>query len=219
MAICVLVFLATMAVGAEEIGVRFGVVPLAIAEGEIWRLLTSAFVHAGLLHLGFNLLVLFMLGPPLERMLGHARFLALYLISALGGATMSYLLLPPVSISIGASGAIFGLMGALVVAGGRFGYDVRQVVFLTAINLVISFVLGSFIDWRAHVGGLVVGAATGAVMAHAPTRFGATYQVVGCGAIVVALLALGAWRTDAVRTEPLPSLSTSSPQLGRTTPV
>lgn len=203
MGLCVAFFLMAVAGGVQAAVVNWGMMPLAIAEGEAWRLLTSAFVHASIVHLGFNMLVLYLLGPSLEMILGHVWFLVLYLLSALGGTTMSYLLLSPAGVSVGSSGAIFGLMGALVVAGRRFRFDVRQVVILLAINLVIGLALGSFIDWRAHFGGLLVGTATAAVIAYAAGRHKDWYRAAGCLLIALALTSVVAWRTSALGVEPV----------------
>lgn len=195
MGLCVLAFLWSSAGGLSPAVGQFGLIPAGVADGEYWRLLTSPFLHAGIMHLGFNMLVLYMLGPTLEMVFGHMWFLVLYLMSALGGATLSYLFLDPFGASVGASGAIFGLMGALIVAGRRLQYDVKQVVILLLINLAISFILGSFIDWRAHLGGLVVGSLVAVLFAHGPRRRPVLYRVVGCVAILAVLVGTVGWRT------------------------
>jgi len=133
--------------------------------------------------------VLFALGPVLERVLGHGRYLTLYLIAALGGGVASFWFSSVNAVSVGASGAIFGLMGALVVAGRRLRYDIRQVLILLAINLVIGFIAPG-VDWRAHLGGLVTGAAVAAVFVLAPRAHRLTWQLLGIGAILGALILL-----------------------------
>jgi membrane associated rhomboid family serine protease len=133
------------------------------------------------------MLVLWMLGPQLERVLGHTRYLVLYLVAGFGGAVASFWFSDVSIVGIGASGAIFGLMGALVVVGRALRADISQVIVLIAINVVIGFVAGG-IDWRAHLGGLVTGALVAAVFAHAPARQRVLWQVVGVGAIVVLLV-------------------------------
>ena len=141
----VVVFLAQYSMGINAIAERFGMWPVGIALfGEWYRLLTSAFLHGSFLHIAFNMYVLFALGPTLERILGHGRFIILYLSAALGGSVASYCFSDIATVSVGASGAIFGLMGALVVAGRRLRYDVTQVLVLLAINVVIEI-------GRAHV--------------------------------------------------------------------
>lgn len=133
-----------------------GLHPPAVTSGEWWRLLTAAFLHGSLLHLGFNMLALWLLGVQIERFLGSKRFLILYFASALGGSFASFYFSPPATFSIGASGAVFGLMGAFVVIGKKKRVDVSQVLVLLAINIALGFTV-SGIDWRAHLGGLITG--------------------------------------------------------------
>jgi membrane associated rhomboid family serine protease len=104
------------------------------------------------------------------------------------------------TVSVGASGAIFGLMGALVIAGQRLRYDIRQVLILLGINIVIGF-LAPNIDWRAHLGGLVVGALVAAIMVLPKRRHRIALQTLGLVSLGVVLLALAAWRTNAIVTE------------------
>ncbi len=144
----------------------------AVADGEWYRLLTSAFMHYGVTHLLFNMYALFVIGPPLEKWLGRSRFIALYALSALGGSVLVYLLSPLNAATAGASGAIFGLFGASFVIGKRLNLDVRWVVGLIAINLAFTFVIplmgGQNISWQGHVGGLITGALVAAAYAYAP---------------------------------------------------
>lgn len=196
----VAVFLIQLVVGIDTVAGNFGMWPVAVAaNGEWFRLMSAAFLHGSFLHIAFNMYVLFALGPALERILGHTRFLVLYLVAALGGGVASYAFSDIRSISVGASGAIFGLMGALLVAGRRLGHDIRQVAMLLAVNVVIGFIAPG-VDWRAHLGGLVAGAAAAAVFVYAPRSRRTMWQVLGIGAIVVLFIALGAWRTADIRT-------------------
>ncbi len=134
----------------------------AVAAGEWWRIFTAALLHANFLHIGFNMYALYLFGPRLEQQVGSPAFAALYVASAATGGLVSYLLGDPNQISIGASGAIFGLFGAWLVAswkmrhtpGGRALFN--QLFVLLAINVAIGFLPG--IDWRAHMGGLAAGA-------------------------------------------------------------
>ena len=198
-AICVAAFGYEYLVGIDQVANTYGMYPPDIAmNGEIYRLLTSAFLHGSLLHIGFNMLVLWTIGPQVERVLGHVRFLVLYLLAGLGGAVASYLFSAPGTVSVGASGAIFGVMGALVVAGRRLGYDIRQVAILIVINIVIGFAPGGGIDWRAHLGGLVTGAGVAAVMVYSPRRSQVLWQVLGVLAIMGLLVVLTMWRTAAL---------------------
>jgi membrane associated rhomboid family serine protease len=133
-------------------------IPIAIAQGEWWRLLTSTLLHGSILHLLFNMYALYWLGPQLERSLGHVRFAALYILSALGGSVASYWFSDLRTVSVGASGAIFGLITATIVIGREMRTDVSQLIVLLGLNVVIGF-LQSGIDWRAHFGGAITGAA------------------------------------------------------------
>lgn len=140
---------------------------VGVASGEWYRLLTSAFLHEQFLHIAFNMLGLWFLGPPLEAALGRSRFIALYLVSALAGSTLSYLLAAQNQLSLGASGAIFGLFGATAVLMRRLNYDMRPIAVLLAINLVFTFTWAN-IAWQAHIGGLVAGSVMAYAMVHAP---------------------------------------------------
>lgn len=162
--ICAVLFVAVTLLDLAGGLQRWGMWPLAIAlDGEWFRLVSSVFLHAGWLHIAFNMYVLFILGPPLERVLGHGRFLTLYLLSGIGGAVASYWFSPVNTLSVGASGAIFGLMAAWIIVGRRLDRDVSQIIFLLGINVVLGFVLGG-IDWRAHLGGAVTGALVAVVL-------------------------------------------------------
>ncbi|MDQ3431890.1 MAG: rhomboid family intramembrane serine protease [Actinomycetota bacterium] len=142
---------------------------IGVAAGEYYRLVTVAFLHGTFLHLLLNMVALFLFGPQLEAVLGRGRFLALYVVSALGGSVASYLTAAPNQSSVGASGAVFGLLGALLVISRKLRYDARAVLVLLGINLVLGFLIPR-IDWRAHLGGLVAGAALAVVFAYAPQR-------------------------------------------------
>ena len=153
---CISIFVLSLLLGSFALA--FGMIPVAIAQGEWWRLLTSTLLHGSILHLLFNMYALYWLGPQLERSLGHVRFAALYILSALGGSVASYWFSDLRTVSVGASGAIFGLITATIVIGREMRNDVSQLVVLLGLNVVIGF-LQSGIDWRAHFGGAVTGAA------------------------------------------------------------
>lgn len=129
-----------------------------------WRLITGMFLHAGFWHIGLNMLALWMIGRILEPMLGHGRFLALYLISGVGGFVFVSLIAFSTPV-VGASGAIFGLLGALLVIGRHIGADLTGILIVLGINLVIGFLPGFQISWQAHVGGLLAGALVGFIYA------------------------------------------------------
>ncbi len=148
-------------------------VPL-LGESQPWRFLTSAFLHSPgqILHIAFNMVALYSVGPFLEASLGRWRYLALYLLSAVGGSVMYLLLASPYDASwftilVGASGAVFGLFGAVLVVLRRVGRSAGGIVGVLLINGVLGFVLPG-VAWQAHLGGLVVGAALGAAFAYAP---------------------------------------------------
>ncbi|MGN6793796.1 MAG: rhomboid family intramembrane serine protease [Streptosporangiaceae bacterium] len=169
---------------------------VGVALGDWYRLISSAFLHEplntgfGIFHIAFNMWALYVVGPALERMLGRSRFLAVYLVSALGGSVLYYLIVPPNSgPAIGASGAIFGLFGAWFVLARRLHLDARMVVVLIGINLVLSFTV-SGIAWQDHVGGLIAGAALTAAYVYAP-RANRTVIQVGATIAMIGLLVLG----------------------------
>ena len=126
------------------------------ATNEWYRLFTVALVHAGLLHLGFNMYALMVLGNPLEAAFGKNKLLIIFFFSLLTGSLTSAYFASPSSYSVGASGAVFGLFGAMVIVGNRIGADVRSIYIIIGVNLAIGFALGG-VDWKAHLGGLVGG--------------------------------------------------------------
>lgn len=154
---------ALVALGAKENGL--------IASGELWRLVAATFLHGNLVHIFFNGYALYALGPESERIYGTPRFLALYLLSGIGGSVVSYLFSP--ATSVGASGAIFGLMGALglffylnrAVLGQAGRAQVQSIVAIGAINLLIGFSSPGVIDNFGHLGGLLAGLIAGFALA------------------------------------------------------
>jgi membrane associated rhomboid family serine protease len=165
-----------------------------VADGEYYRLLTAAFLHGGVLHLALNMYAVFLFGPPLEAALGRVRFTALYLVSALGGSALSYAFSNPAQPSLGASGAVFGLLGAFLVVNRRLGRDTSGVMVLLGINFVFGFV-ASGIDWRAHLGGLLAGALCALTLVYAPADRRGPVQAIGLVAVLAGVLAVVAWRT------------------------
>jgi membrane associated rhomboid family serine protease len=167
---------------------------IGVADGQWYRLVTSAFLHEppgggfGIFHILFNMWALIVVGPALERLLGRARFLAVYLVSALGGSVLFYLIAAPTAVGLGASGAIFGLFGAWFVLARRLRLDARQVVGLIVLNLVISFTV-SGIAWQAHIGGLIAGSALTAAYAYAPRTNRTLIQLAATAAMVGLLVA------------------------------
>jgi membrane associated rhomboid family serine protease len=195
----VAVFLVAVAVGGDamdaggpvfEWGATFG--PL-IGQGEVHRLVTGAFLHAGILHLAMNMYLLWLLGKVLEPALGHARFALLYGASLLGGA-LGVMLVTPTAATVGASGAVFGLMGAMVVLQYRAGQNPWQsgILGLVMLNLVITFMVPG-ISIGGHIGGLLTGgvAALGMTLGSARTPVPTIAHITGL-LVLCAVLATGA---------------------------
>lgn len=164
-----------------------------VDDGAWWQLVTSVFAHVEPLHIGFNMLALYFLGPMLENVLGRARFLAVYLVSGVAGSAAVMLVSNPNGQTLGASGAIFGLMGALAVITLKVGGQVQQILMWIGLNLVLTFTIGG-ISWQGHIGGLVGGAVLGASMVYAPRQHRAVYQWSAAGAVLLVSLALIAAR-------------------------
>lgn len=171
----------------------------AVADGEWYRLLTSAFLHYGPTHILFNMWALWVVGPPLEAALGRLRFTSLYFMSALGGSVLVYLLSSLGAQTAGASGAIFGLFGATFVIGKRLNMDVRWVIGLIALNLAFTFVIplvsSQNISWQGHVGGLVTGGVIAAAYAYAPRKNRNAVQIGATVAVLLLFVLLIWWRT------------------------
>ena len=132
-----------------------------IDKGQVWRLITCAFLHGGLIHIFFNMYALKILGPEIEYVYGKIKYLVIYLLSAIAASIFSYIF-GPQSVSVGASGAIFGLFGAMLIFGIKhrkqmgkaYMMNILQVIF---VNVIIG-ISSSNIDNAAHFGGLIVGA-------------------------------------------------------------
>lgn len=168
--------------------------PPAVASGQTYRLVTSAFLHYGAMHLLLNMWALYVVGPPLEMWLGRLRFGALYAVSALGGSVLVYLIAPLNTATGGASGAVFGLFGATFMVARRLHLDVRWVVALIVINLAFTF-LAPAISWQGHVGGLVTGALVAATYVYAPRERRNLIQATVTITVLVAFVVLIGWRT------------------------
>jgi membrane associated rhomboid family serine protease len=179
--------------------------PIGVAHGEWYRLITSAFVHIlpnqpplGPLHILFNMLSLWMFGVVLEAQIGRVRFVAAYLLSALGGSVLCYFLTEPYTQSIGASGAIFGLIGLYFVLSRKLHFDPlganRQLI-----AAVLWLVLASrFTSWQGHLGGLVTGIVIGLVFVYAPRARQDRLQTAGLIAILAVLIGATLVRTSAL---------------------
>ncbi|HWM72105.1 MAG TPA: rhomboid family intramembrane serine protease [Nocardioides sp.] len=158
-----------------------------VSDGSYWQLVTSGFAHVEVWHIGFNMVALWFLGPQLEAVLGRTRFLALYFISLLSGAALVYWLAGESSATLGASGAIFGLLGALLVVAYKVGGDVRALMVWLGLNVAITFLFPG-VSWQGHLGGFVGGFLVGAVLVYAPRTRRTTVQTAGLSVLVVAVL-------------------------------
>lgn len=169
--ICVLVWIAELTVHGfiDDIALSAGA-----GRTEPWRFLTSAFAHAeNITHIGFNMVALWALGRSLEPFLGRGRFIAGYLLSALAGSALFVLMASPTSAGtaiapgwydglVGASGAIFGLFGTLLIVQRRLGGSTRGLWAVLALNVALVFVIPG-IAWQAHVGGFLAGLVIGVI--------------------------------------------------------
>jgi membrane associated rhomboid family serine protease len=181
----VIVYLVTVAQGAGinapggDVFFRGLLFGPAVADGEWWRLITSAFLHGNLLHLGLNMLAVYWLGGAVESYLGHARYLAVYLVSGLAGSAGA-LLVTPAEPTVGASGAIFGILGALlVIEYSETGQLAGQALMLIAVNLLFTFSIPG-ISIGGHLGGLAGGIAATFALA----RFGRGHLAYGRAGLV-----------------------------------
>lgn len=173
--------------GASPVFVEGSLIPSQVAAGEWWRLVTAGFLHAGLVHLGLNMLALYMIGRDLEPVLGRTRFLAVYGVSLLGGSA-TVMLFPGDKPTVGASGAIFGLMGALVVVLLRLRLSPVPALLVVALNLYITFQFSQIISWQGHIGGLVVGVLAAAALVWAPGRNRNAVQAAALAGLTLLLL-------------------------------
>ena len=163
-----------------------------LTKAEPWRMLTAGFLHSesSFMHIALNMYSLYILGSVLEPILGKARFLALYMLSIFGGSVAVLLLDAPNSFVLGASGGIFGLMGAYFIILRSLGQSGGQVTAIIGFNLIIGFLPGMNIAWQAHVGGLVIGGLVAYVYARTRNSSDKAKQQLLIGAIASGLLAL-----------------------------
>ncbi|MEV0781968.1 rhomboid family intramembrane serine protease [Streptomyces sp. NPDC050423] len=186
-----------------------GLQVIGVVDGEWYRLLTSAFLHLppgdsalgsvpfGVLHIAFNMYALWNLGRVVEEQLGRVRYLALYLLSALGGSVLVYLI-APLDTAVGASGAIFGLAAAFYVINRRLGRDMQAVNRFLAGFLVWMVISAGFTSWQGHLGGLLTGAFVTVVYAYAPAERRTAVQAAGCVVLFAVLMLLVVLKTSAL---------------------
>jgi membrane associated rhomboid family serine protease len=174
----------------------------AVADGQWYRLITSAFLHYGVMHILFNMLVLYVMGPQLEQLFGRLRFGALYGVSAIGGSVLVYLLAPLNTGTAGASGAIYGLFGATFVVAKRMNLDLRPVLAVIGLNvaftLIVPLVSSQNISWQGHLGGLVTGALVTAAFLYAPRQRQSLVQAGAVVALLAVFIGLILWRTQSL---------------------
>lgn len=180
---------------------------VGIAVGQTWRLFTAMFLHAGLLHLLFNMYALWIFGAFMEAELGRTRFALVYFLTGLAASAASYAFMgDPRTVAVGASGAVFGVFGALVAFNWKRRHTalgaarLRSAIFILLINAFIGFSSGGAIDWRAHAGGFVAGL----LMGFAAEGFGRSSNerltfAIGSLAVFGATVALVVWRTAEIK--------------------
>ena len=155
-----------------------------VADGSYWQLITSTFMHVELWHIAGNMLALYVLGPQIEAALGRARFLALYFTAGLAGSAVVYLFSSEFGYTLGASGAIYGLFGALAVIIHKVGGDLRSIGGLLVINLIITFAVPN-ISWQGHLGGFLGGVLVAGLIVYAPRGpRRSTVQWLGVGSLL-----------------------------------
>jgi membrane associated rhomboid family serine protease len=171
---------------------------VGLAAGDWWEPLTSMFTHVEVWHIGFNMLMLWVLGPQLEQVLGRLRYTGVYLLSGLVGSAAVYWFSAESTPTLGASGAIFGLMGALLVLSLKVGADVNQLLIWIGVNFAFSFFANANISWQGHLGGFLGGMVLAAILAYAPRERRTAWQAAGFASVAVLLAVAFAVRTAAL---------------------
>jgi len=166
-----------------------------VAHGAWWQVLSSAFTHIQFWHIALNMIGLYMFGPVLEQLLGRLRFVTLYLVSGIAGSAAVMLFSNQHGGTVGASGALFGLLGAMAVVAFKSGGDYQGLLSLLAINLLITFTVPG-ISWQGHLGGLVGGTLVAVGMVYAPRARRSLVQFAVAGGVLVLSLALIAVRAQ-----------------------
>jgi membrane associated rhomboid family serine protease len=170
----------------------------AVADGAWWQLMTSVFTHVEIWHLAMNMFALFIFGPALEGIVGRARFLAVYLVSGLASSVLVLFLSGPYGSTVGASGALFGLMGALLVLARKARLNSQWLVQNLAIGVVITVVGWRLISWQGHLGGFLGGVVAAALIAYAPKSHRSVLLWGGLALLTLVLVALSFVRATAL---------------------
>ena len=179
--------------------------PIAVADGQFWRLFTAMFLHAGLLHVALNAYFFWLFGRMVEASFGRTWMVLIYVVAGFLASVASYAFGPVTTLAVGASGAISGVFGAFIAYNYRRrqhamnAANLRLALTVIVLNAVIAIGYSS-IDWRAHVGGLVAGFALGYLAdSSGPARQRAVVRFAGVATLVVIGIALVLWRTDEIR--------------------
>jgi membrane associated rhomboid family serine protease len=180
--------------------------PLAIADGQYWRLFSAMFLHAGLLHIGFNAYALWLFGSSVESTFGRTRFVIIYFVAGFLASAASYAFGPVESLGVGASGAIFGVFGAFIAFNYRRRHlalaaaNLRWAMTMILLNVLLAFGFRG-IDWRAHLGGLVAGVIAGTIAEGAgnDAQQRRMIQIAGFAALIAIGIVLVVWRTNQIR--------------------
>lgn len=173
-----------------------------VSSGAYWQLITNAFTHVATVHLLLNMVALYLFGPSVEQVLGRLRFLAVYVGAALTASAGVMLFENPAQGTVGASGAIYGLLGAVLIISYRVGGDYRTVLGWLGINLLLTFTISN-ISWQGHIGGLIGGMLITAGMVYAPRERRGLIQALVVAAVVVAALVLIVVRIGALGSVPI----------------
>ena len=160
-----------------------------VASGAWWQVVTSVFTQVNVIHLLVNMVSLFIIGPILERVLGRVRFLAVYAISGLAGSATVMWLTSPEASTVGASGALFGLMGAILLMSYKARGNYRQVLIILGANIAFTLFYVGTISWQGHFGGLVGGLLAGWIIAYAPRARRSQIQLYGLSAVTIVVVA------------------------------
>lgn len=168
------------------------------ADGAWWQLLTSVFTHVEIWHVALNMFALFLFGPALEGIIGRTRFLAVYVVSGLASSVLVLFLSYEYSSTVGASGALFGLLGALLVLARKARLNSQWLLQNLAIGVVITVVGWRMISWQGHLGGFLGGVVAAALIAYAPRERRTLVQWAGLGLLTLVLLGLAFARATAL---------------------
>ncbi len=173
---------------ASELFLQWRMAPVQVAAGEWWRVVTSGFLHQGMIHLVVNMIALWVVGRDMEVLLGRIRFCAVYLLGLLGGSMFVFLFGSVFQPVVGASTALYGLFGGIAVAAWRLKLNMRPILLVIGLNVVLTLTIPG-ISLLGHLGGLVLGTAATAALIYAPTNRRLVWQYGALVALLVVLLA------------------------------